>query len=62
MGQDHEIARVDVFNRRDAVGGRLSNSDVKLLHDNQVVATYHIDTAETAQKFTIPAQRFNAVS
>ena len=64
LQQEYGIARVDVYNRRDSVaaGPRLSNSDVELLHEGNVVATYHIGTAETAQVFIIPAQSFHEVS
>ena len=62
LQQEFDIARVDVYNRRDAAGFRLSNSDVELLDDDNVVATYHIGTAETAQVFIIPAQSFHEVS
>ena len=62
LEHDYEIARVDVFNRRDAEGDRLSNSVVELLHADQVVATYDINAANTAQKFTIPTHLFNPVS
>ena len=62
LGEEHQIARVEVFNRRDCCGERLSDSVVQLLHGDDIVATYGIAAAETAQKFTIPAHLFSGQS
>jgi len=60
LGASYAISKVEVRNRQDYGGDRLSNSDILLLaNDDTEIASYHIAEATTNQHFDIPASSFD---